>query len=791
MKLCALAVMSLSLLVIWTPAAWSRSNQCTPVQAVFYTSGDWWRLAQTLAANPSSCAQYYISIPPLVASKTTIRAGAASQVRSLGTNFHALAEVNYSAWQGWVASTGNSWYQAGQEARRRMAAAGFDISSGDTWVVNEVSSAVVAGSGQARQNFRQLVAGLYNGDGAVAQAKGMVYAVGVGQAGTSLPAFKARLESWLQDSAFWTDMSSYVSSFYQEVYGDVRSYAVAGVNPATRIQYLNQYLGYLQQLAVAGPPSAATAQAYLATAFGPLANAAWAWNSDYGYTNVGSDVMTDYVSAETYAMRATGNANIGFAWDALNPNGLAPADFSTQTTGILTRIAGAIHETDGGSPSQACEATGCSAVLTGATAASGWSAFSTWTPTDAAFTNPAQTLTPGAPSGALTLQLQTGGVVTALPNPTTVTISSNSASGTFATEPGGPWTPTLTLTIPAASNGATLYTQDSSAGTPTLTANTGGQLTTQVETVNAPAPPVTVAPAPPPAARIGSITLAQVNGLLHLGVEIVDANGQPLQAHVGAAIVNGPDAFAATSGRTSANGWLGLTASNVPQPGCYAAQVRSVSASGFAWNGVTPTKTYCVLPSANVASLAFTRVQNLLHIEVRIVGTAGRPLQARVSFAILHDGSSLASTSGHTDQTGSLGMTAGHVPEPGCYRAQVRSVSAPGYTWNRVTPPANYCVQPSATVASLTLTRLHKLLHLTVHVVGTGGRPLQARVSVAILHGRSVFASTTARTTAKGRLALTARWKPAKGCYSGAVRSLAVPGYTWSGTTPTARVCVG
>ena len=476
MKLCTLAVTSLSLLVVWTPAASSRSSQCLPVQAVFYTSGDWWRLAQTLAANPSSCAQYDISIPPLASSKTTIRSGAASQIRSLGANFHALAEINYSAWQGWVASTGGSWYQAGQEARRRMAAAGFDIASGDTWVVNEVSSAVIAGSGQARQNFRQLVAGLYNGDGTVAQAKGMVYAVGVGQTGTSLPAFKASLESWLQDSPFWADMSSYVSSFYQEVYGDLRSYAVAGADPATRIQYLNQYLQYLQQLAAAGPPSAATAQAYLATAFGPLANASWAWNSDYGYTNVGSDVMADYVSAETYAMRAAGNANIGFAWDASNPNGLAPADFSTQTTGILTRMAGAIHETDGDIPSQSCEATGCSAVLTGATAATGWSALSTWTPTVAAFTSPAPTLSTGAPSSALTLQLQTGGVATTVPNPTTVTITSKSASGTFATDPGGPWTPTLALTIPAGSSSAAFYTEDSSGGTPTLSANTNGQL---------------------------------------------------------------------------------------------------------------------------------------------------------------------------------------------------------------------------------------------------------------------------------------------------------------------------
>jgi hypothetical protein len=430
-------------------------------------------------------------------------------------------------------------------------------------------------------------------------------------------------------------------------------------------------------------------------------------------------------------------------------------------------------------------------VLTGAAPASGWSAFSTWTPTLAAFTSPAQTLTPGTPSAALTLQLQTGGVPTTLPNPTTVTLTSRSASGTFASDPGGPWASTLALTIPAGSSNAVFFTQDTTAGTPTLTANTNGQLTPQVETVSAPAPTVTAAPPPPPAAHIGSITLGPVNGLLHLGVQVVDANGQPVQAQVVAAIVEGSSAFASTAGQTSAAGFLGLTASTVPGAGCNAAQVRSVSAPGFAWDGVTPPRTYCVLPAASVASLAFSRVQNLLHLEVRVVGTAGRPLPASVSFAILHNGAPLAATSGLADQNGSLGMTAGRIPAPGCYTAQVRSVSAPGYTWNRITPPASICVQPAATVASLALTRLHKLLHLTVRIVGTGGRPLPARVSVAILRGGSVFASTTARTTADGTLALTASGKPAKGCYSATVRSLAAPGYTWSGAAPAARLCVG
>ena len=150
-KLFALAASFAWLLVVPSPAALATRSDCAPVQAVFYTSGDWCGLPRRSPPTRRRCAQYYISIPPLAAAKTTIRSGAAAQVRSLGPNFHALAEINYSAWQSWVNSTGSTWFEAGEQARTRMASAGFDVSSGDTWVVNEASSSVVAGTGQAGQ----------------------------------------------------------------------------------------------------------------------------------------------------------------------------------------------------------------------------------------------------------------------------------------------------------------------------------------------------------------------------------------------------------------------------------------------------------------------------------------------------------------------------------------------------------------------------------------------------------------------------------------------------------------
>ena len=52
--------------------------------------------------------------------------------------------------------------------------------AGDTWAVNELSSAVRVGTGASRQNMRDLVHGLYDGDGGP-PAKGVVFVTGIGQ----------------------------------------------------------------------------------------------------------------------------------------------------------------------------------------------------------------------------------------------------------------------------------------------------------------------------------------------------------------------------------------------------------------------------------------------------------------------------------------------------------------------------------------------------------------------------------------------------------------------------------
>src|SRR5262245_22990302 len=57
--------------------AGTASGDCRPLRVIFYAATDWRRLATKLAADASSCAQYYVSVPPLVADKTQERSGEA------------------------------------------------------------------------------------------------------------------------------------------------------------------------------------------------------------------------------------------------------------------------------------------------------------------------------------------------------------------------------------------------------------------------------------------------------------------------------------------------------------------------------------------------------------------------------------------------------------------------------------------------------------------------------------------------------------------------------------------
>ncbi|HET7129907.1 MAG TPA: hypothetical protein VFJ93_12610 [Gaiellaceae bacterium] len=466
---------------------------CNPAHVVFYAQTDWLRLATKLAAQPSPCADYSVSVPPLAADKTQARSGQASQIRALGASFHALDEVSWNGWSAWVAAGNGSWYDAGLAARQRMAAAGFDANAGDTWAVNELSSAVRTGTGVARQNALEFLRGLAS-DG----VKGVVFVQGIGQSTADTTTYKLALQSWLEDDAFWSAASGYVSDWAQEDYGDLRTYAVADTTADARRDQEVQYLGHPLALAHAGPASTATARSFLDSAYVAFGNAAWAWPSAYGWTAAPIANMEDFVSGQVYASRSLGAPSgvdrFGFAWSPSNTLGLSDADFTAQTGALLDRLAGAIRDS-GASGADACAPAWCTTALDGATFTTAGQWFSTWSPTTVVFTSPPASFTAGS-STAVTVGLQAAGVAQTADSAQTVTFSSSSAAGSFS--------PSATVTIPAGASSATVTYADTQPGTPAVSATLAGQApVTQVETVTAPAsppppPPPTGGPPPPP-----------------------------------------------------------------------------------------------------------------------------------------------------------------------------------------------------------------------------------------------------------------------------------------------------
>ena len=423
---------------------------CRPLRAVFYAATDWLRLATKLAAAASPCAQYYVSVPPVVADKTKPRPDQAWRIRALGPNVHALAEIHFTAWQKWVTSTGSGWYQAGVEARRRMASAGYDVAAGDTWALNELSSAVRRGDGTRRSDVRDFLRGLYDAAGEGPPTRGVVWIVGVGQRVPEIATYKARMQEWLQDSAFWVDMNAYVSDWSQEVYADVRGYAAPGAAATNRRDALVDYLRHSDLLALAGGAASGTANAFFANAGSALANAAWQWGSAFGWTLVPVDLMQQFVSAEVYALRNHGarsgrpSDRFGFAWAPRNSEALLANDFTRQTGAVLDRLAAAIRDSAATTADPgvgACGANGqntwCAGDLDGATLTDNWRAFRAWSPTTLAFVSAPQAVGAGVVSAPVSFQVQVAGVAGRPMTPVAATLTSSSPTGDLRDERHG------------------------------------------------------------------------------------------------------------------------------------------------------------------------------------------------------------------------------------------------------------------------------------------------------------------------------------------------------------------
>ena len=369
------------------PAA-LRRNCRFHAEVAFYTDSDWNRLAQNLAAQASHCADYYISIPALTADKTRPRPDQAWRIRNLGPRFHAMAEAHLTAWQNWVITNNRTWIDAGREFRKRMAAAGYDVSLGDLWALNEVPSQVRQNAGQSRRNLLDFLRGLYEGDGSAAPTKGLVFIVGLGQRTQNLSVYRANLRGWLADSAFWTAADAAVRFWAQEVYADVRAWGVVDTPRMTKARHLIEYVMHPLGLARAGGEHTAVAEEFLRRTYLPLANAAWKWRSGFGFTDVGDQLMRHFVSEQVHAIRhdagtqpAGGpSGRLGFAWAPENVP--SEPDFPAKTAGLQQRLASAFaHAYAQGGSSQigACGPPGdhvwCEGAYEGAAFNDGWSAF--------------------------------------------------------------------------------------------------------------------------------------------------------------------------------------------------------------------------------------------------------------------------------------------------------------------------------------------------------------------------------------------------------------------------------
>ena len=682
-----------------TRALWQRlvehprnerlQGECRPLRGVFYAATDWLRLATKLAASASPCASYYVSIPPVVSDKTKLRPDQARQIRALGTSLHALAEIHWSAWSKWVASTGSTWYAAGVEARKRMAEAGFDIAAGDTWAINEFPSTVRSGAGPARANARELVRGLFQGDG-TRTARGVVFIVGIGQSTGNVSVYQTNLQNWLADVGFWTDMSTYVSDWSQEVYPDYRRYAVPGADVTVRRDYLNDYLQHALVVSRAGPSTIEPGRGFLTQSLSPLAGAAWQYDSGYGWTNVPYDQMQAFVSGEVYALRSASVAagaaqdHWGFAWQPRNASGLSAGDFASQTGAILDRLGAAIRDSGDGDASDpgsgACGPPGenryCVGDLSGASFAEQWKAFRAWSQPVLTFATPPQSLVAGAPSAQTSLALVTStGAPQAATAPVTASLASSSAQGGYSLGPNGPWTATITVTIPAgASASPPFFYRDTLAGQPELRAMTPAATSvTQVQTVVA---------GPPASLRIAPARASLAPHRSHgFSVGGADAFGNPVTEKATWNVVPArlatvtPKAGTSTRITTAGRGGIG----------------RLVAAAQGASGAITASAVLEVSPgSMRVPKVGYAPTKRTVRVTVSVSEVGGPPVHgAQASVVVRRNGRFAFAGHKRTDRSGRATFL---VPRSsGCYSTKVAKVTSPGYRWNGKTPANRFC----------------------------------------------------------------------------------------------------
>ena len=341
------------------------------------TDGRRWRTRS--AANQTPCANYYVVLTA-IGDKTKPRGRAAvDAIHAKGPNFHALAEFNVGAWS---KAKPASWAAKGRLFRQRMASAGY--ASGDTWAINELSSATRT-KPVTQSRMRDAMRGLYTGPRGATPQQGAVFVVGIGQQLVNFGLYKAPARGLAREQRL-VDGRLAVRRLVES--GGVRQ-LLEGVRRRSEgrdpLDHLNEYVEHPARLAFAGPAPAVPARALFDRAYFPLMTAYWRDAKGYGNNRVSLAQMQALTNLEVYAARAWAIRNpypdgrIGFAWNE-HPAGATPAQVQALATRLAQSISGAYG--DGGTATKACSPTGtyawCKATLGGARFNPGWATFASW-----------------------------------------------------------------------------------------------------------------------------------------------------------------------------------------------------------------------------------------------------------------------------------------------------------------------------------------------------------------------------------------------------------------------------
>ena len=414
---CALVTLGLSA----GTAAQTRPNCALRADVVFWTGSDHLRLAQALAANRSPCAEYWISLPPLAADKKALRVLQDDVLRALG--IHPVAEFTVgeeTGWANWVSEPGTNrtWFDAGVEFRKEMAAAGYDVTKGETWLINEFDRSTARDAPRTppdhdwpaarRADMRELMRGLYFGAPGMPPAPGMAE-IGIHFRHQNIPnvdEYRHDIQGWLADTSFWADADKYLRWITVENYPDSRLWAPPGSTLQDRSRHLQAYIFHLLELVRGDPSTPQSTRSFFERKFLPFANSGWRarggdqfdFVTGHGNTILDDVRMRQFVSEQVYAMRDYAGAHryrapagrLGFSWQPCNRLSATEPDcrpvdarFDQSLTLITARIAEAIRYAYGDGHSTAdgaCRPPGeavdwCQGSLPGAAFTSAWDRF--------------------------------------------------------------------------------------------------------------------------------------------------------------------------------------------------------------------------------------------------------------------------------------------------------------------------------------------------------------------------------------------------------------------------------